>query len=283
MLAFILIVLVICIALYGMSAFHTGGYYTGGAMEVEARWLDIDIPEMREKIEDYGGKLVHDEKQYRRYVFGIGGDLEKVDVEGPKNSKMNIGEHTIGTKNKESDCKKFIEALSSEMKGYARTREEYRGSRIVVTMTCKLYPPGKHADEYEVETTNTLKECQAFLLAIGLDPKAYHETRRIKYSVKPCNEVTIDTIPGLPPYVEIDCNSEKAMFKVAHALGLKKGDEYYGPYGKTFEQLYGLDQKWIDDDLDRLDFKTFEERLKDHIIENKELFQKVVDKYLESE
>lgn len=283
---FLLVILCVLIAFYVSSRnLKAGGSVShrvlGGGKEIEARWLDVDIDDMRKKIEELGGELVHDEKQYRRYTFNLAEDTKDVKIE---DGSLSVDDVVIKTKNSKKECEEFVKAIRSHGNGFARTREEYRGENVVVTMTCKIYGEGKHADEYEVTTENTLDECQAFLLAVGLQQKAYHETRRIKYKskggeLKGINELTIDTIPGMPPYVEVEAKDEKTMFKVAKKLGLEKGDEHYGPYGKTFAEVYGFDQKWFDNDFDRLDFETFADRLKEHVTKNMEMFEKAVSMF----
>lgn len=298
---FLLVVLCVLIAFYVSARnLKAGGAVShrvlGGGKEIEARWLDVDIDDMRKKIEELGGELVHDEKQYRRYTFNLAEDTKDVKIE---DSTLKVDAVAIKTTNSEKECKEFVKAIRSNGNGFARTREEYDGDNIVVTMTCKIYGEGNHADEYEVTTENTLDECREFLLAVGLQQKAYHETRRIKYKskedelkgdelkdineLKGINELTIDTVPGMPPYVEVEAEDEKTMFSVAKKLGLKKGDEHYGPYGKTFAEVYGFDQKWFDNDFDRLDFETFADRLREHVTKNMEMFDKAVSMFSKAE
>ena len=280
----LLIILCVLVAFYLCSKnLKAGGSVShriiGGGKEIEARWLDVDVSDMRKKIEELGGELVHDEKQYRRYTFNLAEDTKNVDI---KDGNLSVGNVMVKTNNGKKECKEFVKAIRSHGNGFARTREEYRGNDIVVTMTCKIYGEGKHADEYELTTENTLEECREFLLAVGLQQKAYHETRRIKYKSKG-NELTIDTVPGMPPYVEVEAKDEKTMFSIAKKLGLEKGNEHYGPYGKTFAEVYGFDQKWFDNDFDRLDFETFAERLRKHIKENKDMFEKAVQMFSKAE
>jgi adenylate cyclase class IV len=296
-LVFIILIIILCvlIAFYVKTQHRKtaggsflGGWFgqrrvIGGGKEIEARWLDIDIDEMRNKIEELGGELVHDEKQYRRYVYSLDSDTEDVKIEGKKNAKMTAGDSTVSTKNTEKQCKDFVKAVKSKGNGYVRTREEYRGNDVVVTMTCKLYGKGKHADEYELLIDGSLDDGKAFLDALGLAQRAYHETRRIKYKagkLKNINELVLDTIPGMPPYIEVEAKNEKAMFDTAKSLGLEKGKEHYGPYGKTFADVYGFTQSWFDnfegDGLNELTFGTFAEAMMPHITKNKEMFEKAV-------
>jgi len=280
----LLIILCVLIAFYIRSKnLKAGGYVThrviGGEKEIEARWLDVDIDDMRKKIEELGGELVHNEKLYRRYVFKLSANTKDVKI---NDGRLSVDDIEIKTKNSKKECVEFVKAIRSNGNGVPRTREEYCGDDIVVTMTCKIYGEGKHADEYEVTTENTLDECRDFLLAVGLSQKAYHETRRIKYKSKGA-ELTIDTIPGMLPYVEVEATDEKTMFSVAKKLGLKKGDEHYGSYGKTFVEVYGFDQKWFNDNLDRLDFETFAEQMREHVTKNMQMFEKAVSMFSKAE
>lgn len=73
---FFIIVLVILAACYFLSAkwvARTEGQweYMGGAQEIEARFLDIDVDKLRKLIEKNGGERVHDQKMLRRNVYNI--------------------------------------------------------------------------------------------------------------------------------------------------------------------------------------------------------------------
>ena len=51
--------------------------------------------------------------------------------------------------------------------------------------------------------------------------KAYQETLREKWSLGECLEIAIDTIPGIPTYVELECKS--------HCIGIADGTVTQSP------------------------------------------------------
>ena len=154
--------------------------------EIEAKFLDINIIELRKKLKLNNAKKIHKMMLYKRYVFHL---------------------------------------LTNE-KGYIRTRQENKK----VTITVKKYPENsKFATESEIVVNSTLEETRDFLLAQGYKIKAYQETLREKWSLGDCLEIAIDTIPGLPTYVELECQTEKEIKRVAKLLNFDFLKAEYGP------------------------------------------------------
>jgi adenylate cyclase class 2 len=206
-------------------------------MEIEAKFLEIDINKLRKIIKEKGGKRVHKMMLYERYVFLLHG-----------------GE-----------------------KGYIRTRKE-NGK---VTITIKKYPKdSKYALENEIEVKSTLEETRDFLLASGYKMKAYHQTLREKWQINGCPEIAIDTIPGIPTYVELECNNEKEIKRVAKLLNLDFAQAKFGAYGNQFVDYYGMVLDDINDTIDNLTFKNIDKELKNYIKKNKDLLKKIKDTHL---
>ncbi len=201
--------------------------------EIEARFLDIDIEDIRKKLKKLKAKKVHPMMVYCRYVFNLQNPMEK---------------------------------------GYARVRQEASGT----TMTIKKYGVNKYAMEYEVSLKDTpLEEAHDFMLGAGFTQKAFHETMREKYKHPLVNEIVIDVIPGLPPYIEIEATNEDKIITICEKLGLNIENAKYGAYGKQFEEYYGIPQKVADDDVSEVRFETIDKHLKPHMKKNKALLAKV--------
>lgn len=234
-LLFIVLLVIVACVIRIMWGYKIEGQWEGGAQEIEARFLDINVDELRSLIQKNGGKMVHDKKKLRRNVYDIKGK-----------------------------------------KGFARVRDEGE-----ITLTAKIYPDGEHTkfpEEYEITTPATFDEANEFMGAI-LDKKAYHETYREKWEMPGVNEVVIDTVPGLAPYCEIEANDEEALQAACKKLGLKWKDAHFGAYGKTFEEEYGIDVKWMNNDLDELTFETVAEKVGPMVKKNKDKFDKIVATY----
>lgn len=76
-----------------------------------------------------------------------------------------------------------------------------------------------------------MDEAKEFLKLLNLKNESYHQTIRKKWSIKGCKELVIDTIPGIPTYIEIECDNEKFIKDIASKLGLNMSDAVYGAYG----------------------------------------------------
>jgi len=206
--------------------------------EIEAKFLDIDIKDIRKKIKQAGGKKIHSMMMYKRYVFRL-----------PDPTK----------------------------KGYARVRYENKK----VTMTIKTYDPeSKYANETEVELKSSLEEGKELLVAGGFIQKSYQETLREKWSIDGCSELCIDSIPGIPTYLEIECPSEANVKKVAKQLGLDWSKAEFGAFDKQFVDYYGFTKDEINEKTPSLSFKNIDKELK-FIRKNKDLVSKVKKEHLE--
>lgn len=208
----------------------------GSGVEYEAKFLDVDVNALRAKLREIGAESVHEDRDIRRAVYKL---------------------------------------ADSDAKGFARVRDEGDS----VTMTSKIYDD---KSPYPVETEITIKDDFAagkkFLDSLMIQQKAYQETRREKWRLpdSQCNEIAIDTIPGIPTYVEIDCKSEDEVKRVAALLGFDFKDAHFGSFARTYDELYGMDQKIINDKTPIIDFATAEEKLGPLVTKNREKFIETV-------
>lgn len=174
------------------------------SLEFEAKFLEVNINELRKKIKENGGRKIHKMVLYKRYVFNL---------------------------------------LNAKEKGYIRVRDENGRT----TITLKKYPNNsKFAKEYEIllDKKSTFNDAKELLLAQGYKIKAYQETLREKWSIDGCPEIAIDTIPGIPTYVEIECKDENTIKKISKLLGFNMKDAKYGPFVNQYIDYYNID---IDD------------------------------------
>ena len=199
--------------------------------EIEGKFLEINIAELRKKLKANNAKKNHKMMLYKRYVFNL---------------------------------------LNGE-KGFIRTREENNS----VTITVKTYPKNsKYAMESEISVNATLEQSRDFLLAQGYKIKAYQETLREKWSLGNCLEIAIDSIPGIPTYVELECKNEKEIKRVAGLLGLDYSKIEYGAFDKQFADYYGLTKEQLNEKVSSLTFKNIDKELSKFIKKNKDLLKK---------
>lgn len=160
---------------------------------------------------------------------------------------------------------RYVFKLQTGEKGYIRTRQE----NDKVTITIKKYPKdSKYALESEIEIKSSLEEAREFLLAGGFQIKAYQQTLREKWQIGNCPEIAIDTIPGIPTYVELECNNEKEIKRVAKLLGLDFDKAEYGAYDKQFLDYYGISKDDVNENINSLTFKNIDKELKPYITKN---------------
>jgi adenylate cyclase class 2 len=205
--------------------------------EIEAKFMEVDISKLRKLIKENGGKKVHKMVMYKRFVFDL---------------------------------------LDPTIKGYIRTREE--NGRVAITV--KTYSKeSKFAKEYEIllDKSSTIEDAKNLLVAQGYKIKSYHETLREKWSINGCPEIAIDTLPGIPTYVELECKNEKEIKKIAKLLGFDMKDAKYGPYVNQFIDYYGVN---IDtENVPSLTFNNIDKELKPK--KNNQLLKSMKKNHLE--
>ena len=174
--------------------------------------------------------------------------------------------------------KRYVFNLLNGEKGFIRTREENNS----VTITVKTYPKNsKYALESEISVNGTLEQSRDFLLSQGYKVKAYQETLREKWSLGDCLEIAIDSIPGIPTYVELECKNEKEIKRVAGLLGLDYSKIEYGAFDKQFADYYGLTKEQLNEKVSSLTFKNIEKDLSKFIKKNKDLLKKCKKDHLD--
>lgn len=174
--------------------------------------------------------------------------------------------------------RRYVFHLMNDKPGYIRTREENK----LVTITVKTYSKtSKFAEESEISVNSTLEESRDFLLTQGYKMKAYHETLREKWSLDDCLEIAIDSVPGIPTYVELECKNEKEIKRIAKILDLDYSKIEYGAYDKQFLDYYGIDKNTINNIIPSLTFKNIDKELKTYIKINNDMVKNVKKEHLE--
>ena len=112
-------------------------------------------------------------------------------------------------------------------------------------MTSKLYTNPKFPEEYEITITDSYETGCKFMESLGLKTKAKQESYREKWSHDLAHEITFDTVPGLPTYMEIDCTSEANLNKLIEMLHLDKAEMRFGAFDATYEEYYGIEKDVI--------------------------------------
>ncbi len=132
--------------------------------------------------------------------------------------------------------KTFDFPSSIKQKKWGRVRQE----ADKVTMTIKEIRGSGINDIYEVElVVNDFDAAAAFFEACNIPERAFQENMRevwIRDDVK----VTIDTWPGINPFVEIEAETEKAVQDVSRELGFDFEKAVFGSIDLVYEKELGI-------------------------------------------
>lgn len=124
---------------------------------------------------------------------------------------------------------------------WARVRQEFGK----VTMAVKEIRGSGISDTYEVElVVNDFDTATAFLEACDISAKAFQENMREVW-VRDEVEVTIDTWPGLCPFIEIEGANEKIVREISNELGFDFGKAVFGSIDIVYEKELGIPAETI--------------------------------------
>ncbi len=172
--------------------------------EIEAKFLDIDVATLREKLENLGATLVGN-FDYRRKLF-------------------DYPDYRLDAKS-----------------AWIRLRDE--GEHITLSYKERIgVASGQFGDvgmkEIEVIVSD-FDQTESLLKAIGLIEKRYEENRRERWMFGDI-VFDIDTWPLIPTYLEIEAPSWEAVEKAARDLGLSWETHIRSSANQVFKK-YGLD------------------------------------------
>lgn len=126
-------------------------------------------------------------------------------------------------------------------KKWGRVREESNK----ITMTVKEIRGSGISDTYETElTVNDFDTAVAFFEACDIKEKAFQENMREVW-VRDEVEVTIDTWPGLTPFVEVEAMDEKIVRKVSKELNFDFEQALFGSIDLVYEKELGIPAETI--------------------------------------
>jgi adenylate cyclase class 2 len=179
--------------------------------------------------------------------------------------------------------RRSVFGLCDFKRGFVRVRDE--GDKI--TMTAKIYKNPDFPEEYELQLKDNFEHGQAFLEALNLNKKAYHETMREKWTIpsgktsKELCEIAIDYIPGLPIYAELECKTKSDLHKTAKLLNIPIKDLMYGGYGNVFVHYYNMTENEINNIIPSLTFENIKNELKPYIRKNENILETVAKSHLD--
>ena len=168
--------------------------------EIEAKFVNVNPTELRKKLEDAGAKLVQAECVMRRRNYDYPGGR--------------------------------LEAIFA----WVRIRDE--GNKV--TMSYKQNKDDGLHGTVEVNVgVDNFDATSAFLDAIGMKQKSYQETKRESWLLDGV-EVTIDTWPWIPSFVELEGHSEESVKGVASKLGFDWTNALHGSVATVYQMHYDV-------------------------------------------
>ncbi|HVW23154.1 MAG TPA: class IV adenylate cyclase [Candidatus Saccharimonadales bacterium] len=167
--------------------------------EIEAKFLNVDIEDIRARLKAAGAKLEQPMRLMRRDLFDHADDRYK-----------NGG---------------YQERL--------RIRDE--GGKIAINYK-RAGEDSPYAHELE-STIDSYENMKQILEAVGLKSISYQETKRETWLLDE-TEVVIDEWPWLKPYIEIEGPSEEAIKAVAAKIGFSWEEAKYGSVDTAYRAEY---------------------------------------------
>ena len=174
--------------------------------EIEVKFPDIDRGDLTAKLLDSGATQVHREILMRRKTFDY--------------------------KDKRLD----------RSHSWVRVRDE--GSRVTMSFKQMSDRSVHGTKEITIVVDDFDKSCE-FLENIGLRIKSYQETKRESWRLKDV-DITIDTWPWIPTFVELEGPTEEAVRNTAQILGLDWKIGLYGSVEPVYQMHYDFSEKEID-------------------------------------
>ena len=168
--------------------------------------MDIDPALFREKLAETSAALITPERLMRRKVFDF--PDERLEKEG----------------------------------AWIRVRDE--GDKITVSYK-RLVDRTLHGTKEITVSVNDFDDACNIFLAIGLKQDSYQETRRETWHLNGC-EITIDTWPWIPPFVEIEAPAEKEIKEISARLGLDWNLAMHGSVETAYQKYFDVTEAEID-------------------------------------
>lgn len=173
--------------------------------EIEAKWLQIDIQAMRDRLRSAGATVVAPERLMKRTVYDF-----------PDNRLQSMG-------------------------GWARVRDE--GNKV--TMSYKqLNSRTLHGTEEVTVTVDDYMAACSLLASIGMVQKSYQETKRESWVLQD-TEVELDTWPWIPSFIEIEAKTEEKLLSVANTLLLDMQRARFGSVEVAYQAEYAVTEDEI--------------------------------------
>lgn len=167
--------------------------------EIEVKFTQINLDDMRTKLKSLGAELVYPERLMRRINFT-----------GPEGQRS-----------------------------WIRVRDE--GDKVTMSYKQTLERSLHGTKEINLVVDN-FENAKLFLATLGYKQKAYQETKRELWKLNDC-DVTLDSWPWIPSFVEIEGTSEEEVKKVVEGLHCDWSKAHYGSVETAYQEFYDITEE----------------------------------------
>lgn len=175
-------------------------------IEIEVKFLNADHSQIRRRLRQLGAECTSSCRLMKRRVFDF------------------------------SD--KRLQASA----GWVRLRDE--GDRITLSYK-RLDQRSLSGMRETVLTVDDFAAAESFLAAIGLECYSYQETKRESWRLNGA-EIDLDVWPWIRPFIEIEAQSEKAVWQAVEELGLRREDARFGSVEIAYQAEYDVTEAEVD-------------------------------------
>jgi len=174
--------------------------------EIEAKFLNIDLDAFRKNLTQNGAKLIHSERLMRRKNFD------------------------------------YADSRLEKIGGWIRVRDE--GNQITLAYKQLIDRSLEGTKEISLSVSSFDAICD-LLLAVGFHLKSYQETRRERWELEGV-EITIDTWPWIPTFVECEAVDERQLKNIIERLGFDWKNALHGSVETAYQAYYNVSEEAID-------------------------------------
>lgn len=174
--------------------------------EIEAKFLNINADDLREKLREIGAVREYGETLMRRKTWD----------------------------DRDENLRK--------VGGWVRVRDE--GDKVTLSYK-QLNDRTVHGTKEVMVIVDDFDTTNVFFEAIGFVQKSYQETKREKWMLNDA-EITIDTWPWIPTFVEIEAQDEDSLKDIAVKLGFDWSAALHGSVETAYQAVYDVTEDEID-------------------------------------
>ena len=168
--------------------------------EIEGKFLDINVEEIKNKLKSLNAKMTHKERLMNSAIY---------DYEDKRLGKIG---------------------------GWIRVRDE--GNKVTLSYK-QLNDRTLHGTKEVSLTINNFENACLFLESIGLKKKTVEEKKREEWILDEV-EISIDTWPWIPTFLEMEGKNEKSLRNVCKKLDLNWDEVIHGSVEAAYQKYFNV-------------------------------------------